>query len=87
MWYSNVYRVISRDCIFFRWFKDVCHSLFRWTVLLIQKPVRTMGSLDTQHSKYFGTDRNRHCMMGHAQLVFILSVPVLFQIMCVLCVP
>jgi len=68
--------------MFFRWFKDVCHSLFRWTVLLIQRPVSTMGLPDTQHSKYFGMDRNHHRMMVHAQLVFVLRFPVSFQMIC-----
>ncbi len=31
-----------------------------------------MGSLDTQCSKYFGTDGNHHYMMGHAQLVCLM---------------
>uniref|UniRef100_A0A672NBF7 protein disulfide-isomerase n=1 Tax=Sinocyclocheilus grahami TaxID=75366 RepID=A0A672NBF7_SINGR len=43
-----------------------------WTALLIQRPANAMGSLDTQRSKYFGTDRNLLHMMGHAQLVCLM---------------
>lgn len=78
MWCSDVCRGISRKgcylCVFIWWFKDVRLSLLRWTVPLIQRSVSTMGSMDTQHSKYFVTDRNHLRMMGRAQLVSFIFV-------------